>query len=94
MASIEEYSTKERLTIANAGHCFRYYGVDRESNKKAIAIIEEYMRTRIPDLVMFCNFKPNKDGSVSVRYLSHYSPTFIGVTYIKMKDLMELKANG
>lgn len=89
MGILQEYSERPELTLENAGHGYRYYGVDRDINSKAIAEIEEYLKKHIEDFTKFCNFKTNKDGSKSVRYLYMYSPMFEGVGYQELSTFTE-----
>ena len=66
------------LLLEDAGHTYRYYGVDRN---KATEEIEEYLSGIWTGFSHFCNYKTNKDGTKSIRFLCHYSDSFIGVAY-------------
>lgn len=85
-----KHQDSSNLIIENAGHGYRYYGVDREPNKEVIKEIEDFMSEKLPRYFhRFCNFKTNKDGTKSVRFLAHYSPSFIGVDYLPVSAFEE-----
>jgi hypothetical protein len=86
---IVKYQHNPELILENAGHMFRYYGVDRESNPVAIKEIEDYLSNIWEDFDKFCNFKTNKDGTMSIRFLSYWSPMFIGVAYERVNDMFD-----
>jgi hypothetical protein len=86
---ILKYQHNPELILENAGHSFRYYGVDREPNQIAIKEIEDFLSDEWEDFHKFCNFKTNKDGTMSIRFLSHWSPMFIGVSYERVDDLFD-----
>ena len=90
ITDLQAHSQNPKLNLQNAGHSYRYFGVDKELNAQAIAEIEEYLKPRIEGFTHFCNFKTNKDGSKSVRYLCMYSPMFQGVGYITLADLAQI----
>lgn len=88
MNPIIKHQNTSSLTLEKAGHAFRYYGVDREgANSEPIAEIEAYMEKLYSDFHKFCNFKTNKDGTKSIRFLAHYSPSFIGVAYLRVDEI-------
>lgn len=84
---ILKYQNEPALTLENAGHGYRYYGVNREPNLKAIKEIEAYMNELYSDFYKFCNFKTNKDGTKSIRFLAHYSSSFIGIAYLRVDEI-------
>lgn len=77
---------KPELNINGCSHSYRYYGVDRESNKEDIAILEPLIKRAIPNLASFSNFTdqtPNR-----VRMQTYWNPTFQGVHYIPLEELL------
>jgi hypothetical protein len=57
-----------------------------EANKSAIEEIEKLLRESVVDFVSFQNFKPRKDGSITVRCQTRWAPWFTGVTYIPLDN--------
>lgn len=62
-----------------------------EAHKDVIEAITNILKSRIKGFVRFQNFKPYKDGSVSVRYQVHYNDegSFTGVAYTPLSAFKE-----
>lgn len=80
-----KYQDVSSLLLEGAGQTYCYYGVDRnEHTLPMIQEIETYLSSKWEDFSVFCNYKTNKDGTKSIRFLCHYSDSFIGVAYERL----------
>ena len=66
-----------------------------ERNKPAIKQVEEILSSCVKGFVRFQNFKPRKNGEISVRCQLYYDDqrTFIGVEYIPLGWFKERESN-
>ena len=95
MPIIDEYKDRPSLTIEDAGHGNKYYGVvcwsvKQQDKPQAVQEIEAFLKQYIPNFTRFCNFKTRKNGEKTIRYLCKYSQTFEGVAYIELRELKSL----
>jgi len=79
---VAQLSKKPELIIDSAGHGFRYYGVDRKSNKEDIELLEEILIKWCPDLISFSNFTANTPPRIRIQI--KYSEVFTGVHYLPL----------
>ena len=85
--TLVELSKKPELIMTPEEYYAVYQGIDKESNKEDIETIESILKQLMPELSSFCNFTPvNKS---TIRVLTYYDESFIGVHYIYFKDLKE-----
>ncbi len=85
--TLVELSRKPELIMTPEEYYVIYQGIDKEVNKEDIDTIESVLKQVLPELSSFCNFTPvNKS---TIRVLTYYDESFIGVHYIYFKDLEE-----
>ena len=65
----------------------------KEANAHGIKRIEEVLKQAMPAFIRFQNFKPRKDGSITVRCQTRWPPYFVGACYIPMEDFKVLRDN-
>jgi len=96
-AIVEDFLADESLYRNYAGDYTDYYGVyqylsqeEKDKMDKRIEPLMKVLRTKIPEITSFCSFVKNYKGITSVRYLCKYddNPTFIGVGYISIDEIL------
>lgn len=86
---LKEYKQQyPKLTFDNDG--YEYLSIEiKESHKKQIEEINNILKKIITGYVEFNNFKPQKNGSFSIRYQYNWNEHFIGVGYANIEDFKQ-----
>ena len=82
------YSDYPALTFQNKGYQYLDKSKFNEDEKKAFNQIEEVLTKHIFDFVEFNNFNLSEEGIIRLRFQYHYDPSFTGVGYINLDELL------